>query len=96
MLTIGGNHVPEIPLFELVGSIGAVCPRQIVEGKLKVGVPPGVIKIVTTSITDAPHAFRAFKVTAKIPEAVVGIVRVVDNVVVELNVPCEDDHCKLV
>jgi hypothetical protein len=33
-----GDHVPLIPLLEILGNIGATAPLQILVGKLKVGV----------------------------------------------------------
>jgi hypothetical protein len=38
LLTVAGDHVPLIPLFEMDGKIGETEPLHIALGKVKVGV----------------------------------------------------------
>ena len=48
MLTVAGDHVPIIPLVEVVGSMGATVPLQIGAIAVKVGVTSGLT--VTVSV----------------------------------------------
>ena len=51
MLFITGDHVPVMPLFEVVGNAGMVAPAQYAVGLiLNVGVTFGFIVIVTVAV----------------------------------------------
>ena len=49
MLTVEGFHVPDTPLFEVVGRTGAVAPLQMGAGV----VNAGIICDVTETVSDA-------------------------------------------
>ena len=51
--TVAGDHVPVIPLVEVVGNIGAVDPLHIGATGAKVGVTLGVT--VTVSVVVVAH-----------------------------------------
>ncbi len=53
MLTVEGLHVPVTPLLDVVESVGAVAPLQILAGMLNVGVVFGVT--VTLTVTGNAH-----------------------------------------
>ena len=53
MLTVAGDHVPVMPLVEVVGSAGATDPLQIGETAVNVGVM--VELTVTSKVVTAPH-----------------------------------------
>lgn len=67
MLTVDGLHVPLIPLFDVVGNVGAVAPLQILAGMLNVGVVRGVTVILI--VTGKPHC-PAAGVNVYVPLAV--------------------------
>ena len=50
MLLIAGDHVPVIPLFDVVGKALIVAPEQNVPTGSKVGVVFGVIVIVNAAV----------------------------------------------
>jgi hypothetical protein len=46
LLTVVGNHVPAIPLFDVLGNVGAAVPLQ----KARIGVKVGVIDGLTVTL----------------------------------------------
>ena len=56
VLLRAGDHVPVIPLFEVVGKAFKVAPGQIVDTGVNVGVIFGFTVIVTLSV--ALHSFK--------------------------------------
>ena len=56
LLTTEGFHVPEMPLVEVVGNVGAVVPAQIGLMVAKVGVM--VELTVTVIVTGVAHGFE--------------------------------------
>ena len=51
MLLSAGDHVPEMPLFDVVGKAESVAPEQIVATELNVGVIFGLTVIVNVVVT---------------------------------------------
>ena len=57
MLTVAGDQVPLIPLFEVSGKTGAVVPAQNAGTVLKVGATLGVtVTVVCAVVAHAPAA----------------------------------------
>ena len=52
MLTTVGDQVPAMPLFEVLGKVGAAVPLQKAGIGVKVGVTDG-LTVVVTAATDA-------------------------------------------
>ena len=50
VLLIAGDHVPVIPLFDVVGNAANVAPEQIAAACVNVGVVFGVTVIVINSV----------------------------------------------
>ena len=57
-----GDHVPEIPLFDVVGKAATVAPEQIGATAVKVGVVEPLTEIVTVSVTTQVAPLLAVKV----------------------------------
>ena len=87
LLTVEGDQVPFIPLFDWEGSTGAACPLHKTEFIENVGVVEAFTKSVIESVIIVPQLLVADKVTAIVPTAVIGTVKVVAKVLGELKVP---------
>lgn len=62
VLMVDGDQVPEIPLVEVAGSVGAVAPWHKGPMAAKVGVTGAVTVIVTASTDVQPLASEAFRI----------------------------------
>ena len=49
MLIVAGDQVPAMPLFEVLGKVGAVVPLQKAGIGVKVGVTDGLTVVITTA-----------------------------------------------
>jgi len=55
LLTVDGLHVPVILLLDVVGSVGAVAPLQMLEGNVNVGVMFGfTVTLIVTGVAQSP------------------------------------------
>ena len=50
LLTTVGNHVPAMPLFDVLGKVGAAVPLQKAEIGVKIGVTDGLTVVVTVAV----------------------------------------------
>ena len=49
LLIVAGDQVPAMPLFEVLGKVGAVVPLQKAGIGVKVGVTDGLTVVITTA-----------------------------------------------
>jgi hypothetical protein len=57
LLTVAGLHVPVIPLLDVVGKAGTLCPEQIDNDVPKLNV--GVTMLLTVTVSEVPVAHCA-------------------------------------